>query len=808
MSKVSPSPKTLIAEQQVPSDLKQPFLSGGGDTTTTSSNNTPQTDSPIKTQLPETNGASAFSRPQDMNKVSVSPSSDPISPPPEENNNNNNQKVEVTNSSTMAVPEDIAITTNTGTNNNHHHINEPSQTHAPNSNPLLKPVVTPDATPCKNVVVGEENDTDEPEKETEDRTDASSPEPHSSSSEGQPISPPRTPPSRVPSVIHPLPKGSLDHPEFSPPQGLVTANRGRILSLDRAKDTINDALSGKMDTAKALELPKDQDDKNIGDDQHKEEADNDDVDHDESSRDSSDGESSYFAKHLPSPRNGRRYSYSSNHSQHSAPARTSKSSLFNVPPAAATNSADANKASDASLSFSDDESDDDELPPHTTSESPEPVCPLPSQVADMQLQTITRVHSVSSLVSSNEDDESRARSPQSTLSKDSGTTSDPSFTAELQTVVASSSKQQEQEEHNHLSFHHNQMIPSGRRSPLPTNPAFMAYYNTSPSASGGAYANPSPPTIVPGYNVAGMPHPQPQMMTQDQLAAWMAVGGLQAQQQQRLLGSASKGGSSSDGGAGGGAIPFVYSDDETDDMPYLVNQFAGHGGQQEHGGGGAYNTFNGSGDGGINRESSSGNRGSGGGNGINNNQGQQDSYGTHQMGGGLLASGNNGGDFSDPGSEEHPDDVNYTVYWRRWIMLFYMSILNLLSDWTCYSVAPIAILTKETFGSIDPEQLVTIFLGANAIATACEPIILARLGLRKTVLFGALLLMIGSMIKSGGLPPIIEGKLVKGQDEWRLSLGFFLVGLSQPLYQCTPALLSASWFPEKERTMVRTIVPS
>lgn len=32
-------------------------------------------------------------------------------------------------------------------------------------------------------------------------------------------------------------------------------------------------------------------------------------------------------------------------------------------------------------------------------------------------------------------------------------------------------------------------------------------------------------------------------------------------------------------------------------------------------------------------------------------------------------------------------------------------------------------------------------------------------------------------------------------------LGFFLVGLSQPLYQCTPALLSASWFPENERTM-------
>jgi MFS family permease len=116
-------------------------------------------------------------------------------------------------------------------------------------------------------------------------------------------------------------------------------------------------------------------------------------------------------------------------------------------------------------------------------------------------------------------------------------------------------------------------------------------------------------------------------------------------------------------------------------------------------------------------------------------------------------------------------------------------------------VAPIAVLTEEAFGHVNAEQLVVVFLGANAIATACEPIILSRLGLRRTILFGALLLMIGNIIKSGGMPPIIQAKLTKGEGEWRVYLGFFLVGLSQPLYQCTPALLSASWFPENERTM-------
>jgi len=111
------------------------------------------------------------------------------------------------------------------------------------------------------------------------------------------------------------------------------------------------------------------------------------------------------------------------------------------------------------------------------------------------------------------------------------------------------------------------------------------------------------------------------------------------------------------------------------------------------------------------------------------------------------------------------------------------------------------LLTQQAFGNINPEELVVVFLAANAVSTACEPIILSRLGLRRTVLFGSLLLMIGSVIKSGGMPPIIHAELKKGQGEWRVYLGFFLVGLSQPLYQCTPALLSGSWFPEKERTM-------
>ena len=147
----------------------------------------------------------------------------------------------------------------------------------------------------------------------------------------------------------------------------------------------------------------------------------------------------------------------------------------------------------------------------------------------------------------------------------------------------------------------------------------------------------------------------------------------------------------------------------------------------------------------------------------------------------------------------------YRLYWERWVMLGYIAFLNLLSDWTCYSVAPIATLANQSFGKIYPDQLVVIFLSANAISSACEPVVLSRLGLRRTIVLGALLLMMGSVIKSGGQPSFVNSTLQDGQGEWRVYLGFFLVGLSQPLYQCTPALLSASWFPENERTLATGI---
>lgn len=128
---------------------------------------------------------------------------------------------------------------------------------------------------------------------------------------------------------------------------------------------------------------------------------------------------------------------------------------------------------------------------------------------------------------------------------------------------------------------------------------------------------------------------------------------------------------------------------------------------------------------------------------------------------------------------------------KRWVILFYLSILNLLSDWTCYSIAPISILTSQHY-TINPEHLVTLFLFCNVISTFFEPFLIHVLGLRRVVVLGSFLLCVGNLCKY---------HLIQKDDSWKIYASFFLVGLSQPLYQCTPALVSSSWFPECERTL-------
>ena len=139
----------------------------------------------------------------------------------------------------------------------------------------------------------------------------------------------------------------------------------------------------------------------------------------------------------------------------------------------------------------------------------------------------------------------------------------------------------------------------------------------------------------------------------------------------------------------------------------------------------------------------------------------------------------------------------YVVYKERWYMLACISLLNLVSDWTCYSIAPIEKIVSEYYPtSYEKELLVMLFLSANAVASLFEPYILQRVGLRNTVLLGSILLALGSICK---------GSLFGTLHLSYLRLAFVLCGLSQPLYQCTPAVLTSSFFAEHERTFATSM---
>eukprot|EP00531_Pseudo-nitzschia_arenysensis_P017597 CAMPEP_0116151906 /NCGR_PEP_ID=MMETSP0329-20121206/20361_1 /TAXON_ID=697910 /ORGANISM="Pseudo-nitzschia arenysensis, Strain B593" /LENGTH=1276 /DNA_ID=CAMNT_0003648579 /DNA_START=268 /DNA_END=4098 /DNA_ORIENTATION=+ len=510
---------------------------------------------------------------------------------------------------------------------------------------------------------------------------------------------------------------------------------------------------------------------------------------------SSDDDSSYFATHLPSPKSGRSFSISSNASNGSAIYQIQK------------------QGSDASLSFSDES--DEEHAAHgqnngqtmTSGVHLSPVVNPNRTVVDMNLypQRITRMHSVSSLVSSASSD--------NRVGENDGLSGD------------------EGGANRRRSFTGDDSVNSSLPSIASTGPEAMApggYYvhgnsmnNYHPQAP---YMSPQPSPGMSYYTQPPAPH-----LTNQQMMAWATTPPNEADEyeytsseytsstrnntrmvavQQGIPQSAtqrSSGSGSALKSASSGSLNYVYSEADDDAAVYgrspkyggqnlFYASAAAMGKQQSGAGTSGAGGAGGSAFGGVPEQYN------GGGAGLDAQKGANGSRDASAAAA-ATASGDKGlvaasGDGSGGGGRQ-----TFKVYWQRWIMLFYMSILNLLSDWTCYSVAPISLLTEEAFGEIDPERLVVVFLGANAVASACEPMILARLGLRRTVLLGALLLTIGSNIKSGGLPPFMEPSLEKGHAEFSLYLGFFIVGLSQPLYQCTPALLSASWFPEEERTM-------
>ncbi|KAL1530258.1 hypothetical protein AB1Y20_001173 [Prymnesium parvum] len=141
-----------------------------------------------------------------------------------------------------------------------------------------------------------------------------------------------------------------------------------------------------------------------------------------------------------------------------------------------------------------------------------------------------------------------------------------------------------------------------------------------------------------------------------------------------------------------------------------------------------------------------------------------------------------------------PQSSKYTLYPSRWVQLGYLSVLALLSDWVCFSVAAAPDVWEATYGH-DPATLIDIFLFTNVLFCFLEPTIVRKVGLRAVIVGGAFLMTAGCLLRSG--IPFTGAEPVYAQ----IIAGTVLVGAAQPFFQCTPPLLSATWFGYDERAL-------
>eukprot|EP00640_Fibrocapsa_japonica_P001184 CAMPEP_0113940460 /NCGR_PEP_ID=MMETSP1339-20121228/6582_1 /TAXON_ID=94617 /ORGANISM="Fibrocapsa japonica" /LENGTH=418 /DNA_ID=CAMNT_0000944297 /DNA_START=44 /DNA_END=1300 /DNA_ORIENTATION=+ /assembly_acc=CAM_ASM_000762 len=107
-------------------------------------------------------------------------------------------------------------------------------------------------------------------------------------------------------------------------------------------------------------------------------------------------------------------------------------------------------------------------------------------------------------------------------------------------------------------------------------------------------------------------------------------------------------------------------------------------------------------------------------------------------------------------------------------------------------------IAEQTFSGMHPSALVSIFLAFNVVSSILEPPIVQRIGLRNALVLGVVIMFLGCVIKSG-----IPGLWYTSYSS--LTLGTVLVGIAQPFFQCTPAMLAANWFGANERTLATTI---
>jgi len=148
-------------------------------------------------------------------------------------------------------------------------------------------------------------------------------------------------------------------------------------------------------------------------------------------------------------------------------------------------------------------------------------------------------------------------------------------------------------------------------------------------------------------------------------------------------------------------------------------------------------------------------------------------------------------------SSSSPPRPSISLSPLRWSNLLLLSLLALLSDWVCFSTAS----SPSSFAALWPghtsESLIDVFLFTNVASCFVVTDLVKRLGLSTSIKGASVLMALGCALRSS--PLLLGGG---GVAPYPLLLaGTVCVGFSQPFFQCTPPMLSATWFGSKERAL-------
>ncbi|KAL7467941.1 hypothetical protein ACHAXS_008170 [Conticribra weissflogii] len=198
-----------------------------------------------------------------------------------------------------------------------------------------------------------------------------------------------------------------------------------------------------------------------------------------------------------------------------------------------------------------------------------------------------------------------------------------------------------------------------------------------------------------------------------------------------------------------------------------------------------------------------------------------------------------------------PPPIPIQVTPQRHVQLLYLSLLALLSDWICFSVAAAPSSFERAYPGSSASDLIDVFLFTNVVSCFFVTDAVARFGLGRSIKGAGCLMFLGCLLRSG-LPDVsgmwngllfgtatahaadavvvdgggggaldrvasavsevlpdavtdlvdpatlTEASRVAGLEPYSLIvLGTVLVG--KPYFQCTPPMLSATWFAANER---------